>query len=253
MSNRIDLDRINSRLGGSPGGYRESQSNELEEEGTSLNAGMLATVAALMMAVGAGVFFMPNVSFFSWGGEDEQSSYVSSVDASCGKGWRKDLPNPDQMHCYMTRQLNRLCDPEERKHFLAVVKKYDKDYGVWWREHMKGTMKTIAKVQKNGMQIGLEGAKTTAITRDKNATEEQMMKQFEKMGKIVGDTMEKTPGAEYLMRSKVKMYELEGTFAKLYAKGYLSKDDFGWKTPDFIKNAIALHGNKPVGKPCLDR
>ena len=47
-------------------------------------------------------------------------AYVSRVAAVCDVGWKDDRLNRDQIHCYMTRDVARLCNPRER---LALVDK----------------------------------------------------------------------------------------------------------------------------------
>ena len=42
-------------------------------------------------------------------------NYQSRVAQTCDKGWKDDRFNRDQIHCYMTRDVARLCDPRERR------------------------------------------------------------------------------------------------------------------------------------------
>src|SRR5688572_11883989 len=100
-----------------------------QERGTTLNAGFIATAVALFVAVGSGTFFYLNGGLelpqLSFGSAEDEPAYVSSVDKKCGKGWEKDLPNVDQMHCYLTSSTTRLCDPKERAHLVATIGRFE--------------------------------------------------------------------------------------------------------------------------------
>jgi hypothetical protein len=114
-----------NRVQPSPGARETGPTPPTSGDGTKLTAGFIATAVALFVAVGSGTFVFLNggvaMPSFDLGVAKNEPAYVSSVDKTCGKGWEKDLPNVDQMHCYLTSSKRRLCDPKERAHLVATI------------------------------------------------------------------------------------------------------------------------------------
>ncbi len=166
------------------------------------------------------------------------------LDPVCGKGWQADVPNTDQMYCYLTRQVYRLCDKDEHLALLATIKRYDKDYKVWHRQVMGATFKTIGKLQTQGMQLGLEAAKLENMKDGDKAQAEQ----FEKVLSMSGDIMKPTDEIIAKQAGKVPGYELENAAYSLAKAGYIEAKDFKSK-PDFIANALKRAGRVKTACP----
>jgi len=156
-----------------------------EEQGTTLNAGFMATVAAVFVAVSSGTFFYLNGGLslpqFALSFNQAEPAYTSSVDRACGKGWQKELPNTDQMHCYLTSSPKRLCEPGERAHLVATIDRFEEDYGVWSSRLFAASLGTIAKVQVNSIQMGMDTAEMTKAMNDPTLSDEERMKKIEKV------------------------------------------------------------------------
>lgn len=263
--NEINLDQIQQRLGGQnkarpsyddydndAAKYNYDQSGS---EGTTLNAGFIATIVAAFVAVGGGTYFfagdgfsMPDLGLnWSWGGEEAQVAAASGskLDSVCGKGWQAELPNVDQMHCYMTREVYRLCDDKEYAALLATVKQYDADYNVWHRKYMMATFKTIGKLQTHGMQLGMEAAKMENM----KGSEKEQLDQLSKVTGIADNIMK--PANEMLAQrvSKIPEYQLTNAATALVKKGYIAKKDFGRKMPDFMAAAFKAAGKVKTACP----
>ena len=211
-------------------------------DGTRLNAGFIATVAALVIAVGSGTFIFLNggmaMPSFSLGFAKDEPAYVSSMDRTCGKGWRKDLPNVDQMHCYLTSNKRRLCDPKERAHLVATIGRYEDDYSVWSARHFAASMGSIAKANQNALEIGMETAKLDHAMDDPNVTDEELVQQTDKVSKIMGDVLEGPNKVLAEAQNDTPMYQLEDDLAELASAGLITEDDFGWSKPDWVKKGF---------------
>lgn len=262
--NEINLDQIQQRLGGQnkprasydefDNGQPQYNYDQSGSEGTTLNAGFIATIVAAFVAVGGGTYFfagdgfsMPDLGLkWTWdSGEQVAAMSGSKLDPVCGKGWAADMVNTDQMHCYLTREVYRLCDATEHDALLATIRQYDADYKVWHRKYMMATFKTIGKMQTQGLQLGMEAAKMENM---KGSDKEQM----EQMGKVMGiaDNIMK-PANDVLAEriNRVPEYELENAAFALVKKGFISKKDFGRKMPDFIANAFKKAGKVKTACP----
>lgn len=262
--NEINLDQIQQRLGGQnkprasydefDNGQPQYNYDQSGSEGTTLNAGFIATIVAAFVAVGGGTYFFAGDGFsvpdlglkWSWGnGETVAAMSGSKLDSVCGKGWQADLPNVDQMHCYMTREVYRLCDEKEYDALLATVKQYDADYKVWHRKYMMATFKTIGKMQTQGMQLGMEAAKLEHM----KGSDKEQLDQFSKVTGIADNIMK--PANEMLAQrvSKVPEYELINAATALVKKGFISEKDFGRKMPDFMAAAFKAAGKVKTACP----
>lgn len=265
--NEIRLDQIQQRLAGS-NRPRQTQYDEYGyaipekprhddgygnvEEKTTLNAGFIATIVAASLTAGMGTFYfiggdLPDIGFGlgSFGSKTEIVASGSVLDPVCAKGWQADVPNTDQMHCYLTRQVYRLCDKDEHVALLATIKQYDKDYRVWHRKFMGATFKSIGKMQTQGLQLGMEAAKLENMKGD----DKNQVEQFNKVTGIAGDIMKPANDMLATRVNKVPEYELESAAYKLVKGGYISAKDFKGSKPDFIANALKRAGKVKTACP----
>ena len=149
------------------------------------------------------------------------------------------------MHCYLTRQVYRLCDKDEHVALLATIKQYDKDYKVWHRKFMVATFKTIGKLQTQGMQLGMEAAK---LENMKGGVKQQA-DQFNKVTGIADDIMKPANDMLATRINKVPEYELENAAYKLAKGGYISAKDFKSAKPEFIAKALKRAGKVKTACP----
>ena len=184
----------------------------------------------------------------NWGfGKTEEATALSGsvLDPVCGKDWKADLPNTDQMYCYMTRQVYRLCDENEHRAFLATVKQYDKDYKVWHRKFMMATFKTIGKLQTQGMQLGMESAKLDTM----KGSDKEQVEQMNKVMGIAGNIMKPTDDLLAQRAGKIPEYQLQTAAYALAKAGYISTKDFSRGKPDFIAAALKKAGKVKTACP----
>ena len=256
--NEIRLDKIQQRLGPmnksrqtqfDEYGYAIPHMHEDEpaaEEGTTLNAGFIATIVAASLTVGMGTFFFiggetPDLGInWGMGAKTEEGMALSGsvLDPVCGKDWKADLPNTDQMYCYMTRQVYRLCDKGEFDALLATMKRYDKDYKVWHRKFMMATFKTIGKLQTQGMQLGMEAAKLDIMKGSDKGQAEQMNKVLG----VAGNIMKPTDDMLAQRAGKVPEYQLETAALSLVKAGYITAKDMSRGKPEFLTSALKRAG-----------
>lgn len=267
MSNKITLDKINERLAKSAVHHRPLEDydygdplprkahaveGEDDDSGQTLSAGFIATVMSLFVVVGGGTFYFTGgnlpVGLFSWHPE-EYSSYVSPLDASCGKDWVSGWPNDRQLQCYLTTNVARLCNADERRHMVRVLIRYSDGLSKFDQAYAKATVGSIKKVQRQSMQIGLETAKLTNMTMDPKAKPDAVMEQDKRVMDIMSDVMS---GPEELLAERQKNMvphgELVSGVANLVSRGFLTKDDFGWYSNKLFDEGLAAvtKATKPV-------
>jgi hypothetical protein len=252
---KISLGDIESRLGksasrpshqydsyGDPVPQRSSrhQDDDDDDDESTISAGFIATCFAAFLAVGGGTYFYlggdVNVgSMMSWKGNSITTDYVSVVDSYCRKGWVKEQDNRDNMHCFFTKNVRRLCNPDERKHLVMTIDQYWTDEGAFDRKMAGAAFDMIGKANTEGMRLGMEAAKMDQMTRKKGVSEEEQMRQFEKVAELAGSL---TQASDDILRT-AKRNEHSGddinkAMIKLVEGGYLSESDFGWYKPRWV-------------------
>ena len=161
--NGFSLDEINARLGKQQQSKRYDDYDDVDyrqvnaaggdddddDSGTTMSAGFLATLVAGFVAVAggtymfsAGVIPMPTFSN-SWGSE-----YVSSVDPICRKLWRPGARNDAALQCYLTTNVKRLCDKQERKHLAKMIGKYRMDIDSQQARVVVGAIQLAGQAQR---------------------------------------------------------------------------------------------------------
>lgn len=253
--NGMDLDSITQRLGGRPGqssggGYGGDDDGPGDEgDGSNFNAGFTATLFAAVIAVGGGTFMfaggevgLPGLDWFT---EKSVVAYQSKLDGQCGKGWKANVPNVDQLHCYLTKSITRLCDRKEYDALLATIWRYEDDYQVWNRKSMLAAFKTIGKAQTQGMQLGLEAAKLD----QPGLSEEEQAAQMEKVGKVAEGIMKDSNAVLAEATNTVPIYQLTDDLTVLAKKGYISRKDLGRRVPGWIEEGFAKAGDRKTACP----
>jgi hypothetical protein len=265
MGNKISLGDIESRLGKSATrpsqsyddygssppqrGSNRFQQEQEEDEGSTLSAGFIATCFAAFVAVGGGTFFVAGGSFdlrsfTTWKRNGVYLDYVSKSDARCKKGWGENRENKDQLHCYFTRDVARLCDPQEKGHLLNMVDLFQDGAARYGALTMSETMQMVGN-QGKMMQIGMAGAMASA----EGQTDKEQMQNIDKVVGMVDEAMSGITNHFEQNRNEKNMGDLKTALRSLVASGYLNPDDFGWAQPEWVKEAIK--GVKlPSSSPC---
>lgn len=242
-----------------PPASRDPAPDEAEEGGASRVTMALGIAAAAMFAVALLAGALVAFNFVPWdrmiasigGGRDARGSYVSLLDASCGSGWTKDLPNGKQLQCYLTRNVGRLCNPEERQHLVGVLRQYSADAAVFDRAFAVASLKMLGKVQSQGFKLGYAAAKLQHDGTDPG----QQMEDWKEVDSISED-ITAAPN-EVLRRAKdnVPQYKLVEEVRTLMLKGLISVEDFGWSGNPLVESAQRdIARNQLTVKPiCADR
>jgi hypothetical protein len=230
------LQRVTApRAQGTPVAPGRAPSQAKDDSDDGITPMFIGTMAAAVLVVGAGLyFFLAKPS----PGSTSEVIAASSVDGTCAEGWEKNQSNVDQMHCYMTTYVARLCEPAERRHLIATIGRFEKDYAAYNARFMAASMGSIAKVQVNALAIGVESARMERAMRDPNASEEERSRRMGNVMKMTGDVLS---GPNKVMSEKVNKepyYKLEDHFAKLAAAGYVTEKDFGAKKPKWVNNGF---------------
>ena len=244
---------------GNPGHAELARSND------GLSNTVVFSLAGLVGVVGGGMMFMfvggsqvggPTAAVAKAGAATtavaraksaQKDGYTSMVDGECAVGWVAGQSNVDQMYCYMTTYIDRLCDKEERRHFLETVERFEKDYKVFDKRFHAAAMTQLVGIQANAMQIGIEGARITRSMNDPNASGEEVAKQFDRMQKL--QTMTGNPHTVTAEKpNSIGYYKLEIEMARLASLGYLSPADFAKTKAKWVIKAF--NRTEPVKSAC---
>jgi hypothetical protein len=237
MSKKISLEDVEARLRGSQTAISKAEAAEQqneraqsadfiyeEEESGGMSAGFMASCVAVFLGVGAATYFFTG-SNISLGDMMAMGSHKSVVDDVCSVGWRDDRSNKDQIHCYLTKKVSRLCDATERAHLTRKLKDFEIAHARTKMEFMGETLSSIP----NPVVVGLETAK---LGKGND------METAQRLTDMMSSSMSGIQANLDRNRNKVSVSDVQSEIRKLYVTGYLSDRDFGLVTPSWIQKAI---------------
>lgn len=228
-----------------------------DEDKTDIATLMIAGAMGSVFLMAAGAVVYVTISYFptgvfslaSRGAEQADSGYVSPLDATCAKGWTKDLPNGKQLKCYLTTTPERLCNKQERQHLIAVMKRYAADTAVWNLEFAKAGFGSILAIQSEGMKLGYQASKLQAESSKENPDPEKVGALSNEVTSIASGVMSGPDAVIAKAKDLVPQYELINDVKKLMLKGYISQSDFGWgelRIVDLAQREITRDGFQVV-------
>lgn len=249
MGNRINLGDIEARLGNQ---VRLAQFDEQDVEASAAaaqfesgNESRTASLAFIALCVGA-FLAVGGGTYFMFGGGDEggemvamaeeegaEAKYVSKVDAKCAKGWGDVRENRDQLHCYFTTDIARLCDTQERSHLLRVVDRYHRGANRYAAAQAREGVKMISNQGKMA-QVGMAGAMAT----QGDLSPEEQVERISKAANLANDVKSGYNENMMQIRNEKSFADLAKVLKSLIILGYLTPDDFGGKKPDWLATAL---------------
>ena len=241
-NNRIESGQIERRFGrapssGSPRGPEDPRSRDSSSSGNTLFAS--AFVVILLAGTGALVASDRAADFRHaiWDdimGPPPEPAYQSRVASVCDKGWQEDRENRDQVHCYMTTDVERLCDPRERRALVDTLLAYQvaSDFAIG-----RVAVSVLQSFGKPGvMEMGIAEAKS----RDPNLSEEERAAQSTKVTGMAHDYLAPTEKPlEEGFANKHGIVTILNDVKSLAEQGYLAASDFPTTTPKIVKEGLA--------------
>ena len=234
MAKRVGPRDIEARLGLTPG-ERGSKPSAQASDTSNVGGTIMFSIVGVVVAGAAG-------AFMASGGAGEimaslmapsAPAYTSRVAAACDSGWKNDRVNAEQIHCYMTHDTTRLCDPRER---LALADKLRDFQSAADRADGNLTMSVFSMIGRPGvMQMGIEEAKS----HDPSLTPEQQADQIGKVAGMAQDYMAPTQAPLEKLTYNVKKKELVLDVRELAKRGFLAAADFSGSAPEIVKAAFA--------------
>lgn len=222
-----------------------------EEPGSPYRrAAILACIAgAVIVALGAGAY-----SATLWLGKSgllAKRHEVSRLDARCGVGWTEGKYNGKQLKCYLTTHIDRLCDPQERKHLVYIIDRYVEDSYKWKRSFAVSSLGTLSKLYSRNMELG---AKAAALQMEMSKPDQDPARTAELMDDV-NEVVEDVMGSPNRMLADgigefISEDELIADLGVLLTMGYISESDFGWYDNPLVKKAAETV--KPGASACPD-
>jgi hypothetical protein len=164
-------------------------------------------------------------------------NYKSRVAESCDKGWKDDRFNRDQIHCYMTLDIKRLCDPRERRALADKLLAYQ---AAMDRSEARANAVAFKMIGNRGavMEMGMAEARS----RDPNLSAKERAAQFDRTLEISHDLL--SPMDQIVLdnvNTATKAVLVEDV-KDLVERGYLAATDFSSTQPKVVKEGLASAG-----------
>ncbi len=182
---------------------------------------MLSTLSFMVF----GTFWIPGFSLvpdFSWG-----EPLPSVLASKCERLWVDEARNDPALECYLTSQTDRLCRSSEKEHLLWFISRYEKG-------------KSAYEAKLMGYLIGVSTGMWKPTQKDANGKPEDTLKQYARVSNEQAMKLRKDAAFVKAMNMRSSAdYELTKKLRNLAAKGYVSQDDFGWRSPTWVDDAFA--------------
>ena len=167
-------------------------------------------------------------------GPPPQPAYQSQVASVCDEGWKDDRENRDQVHCYMTTDVERLCDPRERRALADKLRAYQVA-----SDRAIGRV-AAAVLHSSGKPNVMEMGMAEARSRDPNLSEEERAAQMTKVTGMAHDYLAPTQKPlEEGFTNKHGIVTILNDVKSLAEQGYLAASDFPTTTPKIVKEGLA--------------
>jgi hypothetical protein len=249
----IETGRLEKRFGRMPssGGSSRGPDDPRSGDGSSNGNTLFASALVIIFIVGVGALTASNAGagfrralLEDIMGPPPEPAYQSRVAVVCDKGWQDYRDNRDQIDCYLTNDIERLCDPRERRALVDKLFAYqiadDRLIGRAAMSFLKGDGKS------DPMEIGIAEAKS----RDPNLSEDERAAQIKKVTSMADDFT--APTAKTLAEgseNKHGIVTILNDVKSLAEQGYLAASDFTTKPPKIVKEGLAA-AHSVAASPC---
>jgi len=244
-NDKIGIDQIEARLGKLNAPKRSYDSDyepidnvqrppRLDEGDDDDGSGVIfyASVVGAFVAVMLGTVWLGGGKISNPFGQD--TSYVSTVAATCDKGWKTARDNRDQIDCWFKSNTSRLCKEEERAALVRRISDYSNAAELGHASEM-GAVFAMAGNVGGAMRIGLEDA----MSHNSNSDSESEA-HTEAAMQAAQDYMAPATEAIAVNANTVSEYQMQKDFRSLVKSGYITKGDFGWGPPLWIQQTFEI-------------
>jgi hypothetical protein len=221
--------------GSGPRGPEEEPSKDVSSSGNTF----FACAFVVMLIAGTGAFVAFDRADFRhavWEnimGPPPEPAYQSRVASVCDEGWKDDRDNRDQVHCYMTTDVERLCDPRERRALVDTLLAYQDASDIAIGRVAVSVLQSFAK--PGVMDMGMADARS----RDPNLSEEERAAQSAKVADMAHGYLAPTEKPlEEGFTNKHGIVTILNDVKSLAEQGYLAASDFPTTMPKIVKEGL---------------
>lgn len=238
MKRRIGSKQIEERLGRS-GGRVDGPDVPLSVDASSSGNTLFACTVVVFLIAGAGLGGAASdraVGFRHAIWEDIMGPppYRSRVAETCDKGWKDDRFNRDQIHCHMTLDVARLCDPRERRALADKLLAYQAAM-----DRSGARMNAVALQMIGNPGVTLAMGIAEARSRDPNLSEKERAAQFDATLKMSQEIMSPVAQINQDNINTTTKEVLVADVKSLVEHGYLASEDFPSTRPKIVKEGLA--------------
>jgi hypothetical protein len=178
----------------------------------------------------------------SWPFIKRENNYVSLADASCKPLWVERARNDPALECYLTKNLNRLCNPAERSHLAAFIRRYRREADTSYVATLGDVFKSenFGSATDEEIKISIQALETALMGGSMSGKEAPRAKRF---AYIFSEdpSVEKLKIAQLNAALAVKVLPDTVFVQKIQyigRAGYMSKWEFGWWNDRLVNEAF---------------
>ncbi|HEY1613045.1 MAG TPA: hypothetical protein VGF97_05035 [Rhizomicrobium sp.] len=230
-----------SSSGSSPGSPSSPRGPDDPESGDESSSGnglftLFATVFVVILVAATGAIVASDSALRHTVWEDivGPPAYQSRVASVCDQGWQNDRDNLDQIHCYMTTDVERLCDPRERLALADTLRSYQAASDLAIGRVAVSVFLSFAR--PGVMAMGMADARS----RDPHLSAEERAAQSAKVASMAHDYLAPTQKPlEEGFTNKHGIVTILNDVKSLAEHGYLAASDFPTGTPKIVREGLA--------------
>ena len=165
------------------------------------------------------------------------SDFRSRAASTCEPGWKIDRDNRDQIHCYLTHDVARLCDPRERQALIDKLAAYQTAADRGKARELAGPLSMIGNTKV--LEMGMADARSRDPRLSVQEREELQGKTMQMANGFIQPTMDAIKDNE----NATGKGQLAADVQLLGERGLLTTGDFFWTTPEIVKIGLARVGH----------
>lgn len=173
-----------------------------------------------------------------------EPAFHSRVADVCDVGWKNDRLNRDQIHCWLTRDVLRLCDPRERAALVGRLVDYEAA-----KERKEVRLQAAVLLLRGNPDVATE-LMAFERSRDMSLSEGQRQAEAEKAMSLSRKNNAAINKVQEESQNEVAPGVNIRDLADLVEAGYLIAEDFPDPMPGLAAKGFAAAGHDRA-KPCL--
>jgi hypothetical protein len=180
------------------------------------------------------------------------AKFTSAADPKCARLWVTHARNDPALRCYLTTDIARLCDPDERLHLASTLRRYRWDATMLWANTIIAAVRPLTmpvatpqQLQQAHQELSAQIDGHSQPNREMSALRAITEKRIDNILNSRPATLDAALEVELLPHN-----ELLSPLRAIAIAGFMRKGEFGWAAGGLVDEAFESIAS---GQVCKDR